>query len=200
MQTDDYFTKEKYREMHLLESKRSKGLCAMAENIISADKKIVIDVATTGNNTKTDEIYRLSVIDISGYILYDSFFVPESYHSKFQVKDLSIIENAPTLREQLFKIDEILLSANTIIGFELGKVMAFLRQSGCIWRTNYDFISIQTAFEDHCDTKKAALNDCAAYFGYEFQDVKPYDTIEKCNAILHCYNKIIEEGWGIDIE
>lgn len=200
MQTDDYFTKEKYREMYHFSEKQCKGLCAMAENMISADKKIVIDVATTGNNTKTDEIYRLSVIDISGYILYDSFFVPESYHSKFQVKNLSTIENAPTLREQLFKIDEILLSANTIIGFELGKVLAFLRRSGCIWRTNYDFISIQTAFEDHCDTKKAALNDCAAYFGYELQDVKPYDTVEKCNAILHCYNKIIEEGWDIDIE
>lgn len=200
MQTDDYFTKEKYREMYHFSERQCKGLRDMAENIISADKKIVIDVAATGNNTKTDEIYRLSVIDISGYILYDSFFVPESYHSKFQVKDLSIIENATTLREQLFKIDEILLSANTIIGFELGKVMAFLRQSGCIWRTNYDFISIQTAFEDHCDTKKATLNDCAAYFGYELQDVKPYDTVEKCNAILHFYNKIIVEGWDIDIE
>lgn len=200
MQTDDIITKEKYREMYHFSERQCKGLRAMAENIISADKKIVIDVAATGNNTKTDEIYRLSVIDISGYILYDSFFVPESYHSKFQVKDLSIIENAPTLREQIFKIDEILLSANTIIGFELGKVMAFLRQSGCIWRTNYDFISIQTAFEDHCDAKKAALNDCAAYFGYELQDVKPYDTVEKCNAILHCYNKIIVEGWDIDIE
>lgn len=51
---------------------------------------------------------------------------------------LSITENAPPLSDQLFKIDEILLSANTIIGFGLGKVMAFLRQSGCVWRTDYD--------------------------------------------------------------
>ena len=119
---------------------------------------------------------------------------------KFKIKMLSIEENAPSLSDQLLKIDEILLSANTIIGFELGKVMAFLRQSGCVWRTDYDFVNVQRTFEDHCDTKKAALNECAAYFGYELQDVKPYETVKKCKAVLHCYRKMIEEGLDIDIE
>lgn len=196
----EILTKEKYREMYNLEQKRCDGLRAMAEKLITADKKIVIDIAATGNNTKEDEVYKLSVVNINGYVIFDSFFFPENDRNKFQIKMLSIAENAPPLSEQLLKIDEILLSANTIIGFELGKIMAFLRQSGCVWRTDYDFVNVQRTFEDHCDTKKAALNECAAYFGYELQDVKPYETVKKCNAVLHCYRKMIEEGWDIDIE
>lgn len=38
MQTDNYFTKEKYREMYHISERRCKGLRAMAENIISAEK------------------------------------------------------------------------------------------------------------------------------------------------------------------
>lgn len=196
----EILTKEKYREMYNLEQKRCDGLRAMAEKLITADKKIVIDIAATGNNTKEDEVYKLSVVDINGYVIFDSFFAPENGRNKFKIKMLSIEENAPSLSDQLLKIDEILLSANTIIGFELGKVMAFLRQSGCVWRTDYDFVNVQRTFEDHCDTKKAALNECAAYFGYELQDVKPYETVKKCKAVLHCYRKMIEEGWDIDIE
>lgn len=150
----EILTKEKYRKMYNLEQKRSDGLRAMAENLITADKKIVIDIATTGNNTKEDEVYKLSVVDINGYVIFDSFFAPENDRNKFQIKMLSITENAPPLSDQLFKIDEILLSANTIIGFGLGKVMTFLRQSGCVWRTDYDFVNVQRTFEDHCDTKK----------------------------------------------
>lgn len=196
----EILTKEKYREMYNLEQKRCDGLRAMVEKLITADKKIVIDIAATGNNTKEDEVYKLSVVDINGYVIFDSFFAPENGRNKFKIKMLSIEENAPSLSDQLLKIDEILLSANTIIGFELGKVMAFLRQSGCVWRTDYDFVNVQRTFEDHCDTKKAALNECAAYFGYELQDVKPYETVKKCKAVLHCYRKMIEEGWDIDIE
>lgn len=196
----EILTKEKYREMYNLAQKRCDGLRAMAEKLITADKKIVIDIAATGNNTKEDEVYKLSVVDINGYVIFDSFFAPENGRNKFKIKMLSIEENAPSLSDQLLKIDEILLSANTIIGFELGKVMAFLRQSGCVWRTDYNFVNVQRTFEDHCDTKKAALNECAAYFGYELQDVKPYETVKKCKAVLHCYRKMIEEGWDIDIE
>ncbi len=110
----EILTKEKYREMYNLAQKRCDGLRAMAEKLITADKKIVIDIAATGNNTKEDEVYKLSVVDINGYVIFDSFFAPENGRNKFRIKMLSIEENAPSLSDQLLKIDEILLSANTI--------------------------------------------------------------------------------------
>lgn len=195
----EQFTKEKYREMYYLSHKRCEGLRAMAENVIAADKEIIIDAAFTGSDAIKDEIYKLSVIDIDGSIIYDSFFVPESYHSKFHIKDLSVLGAAPTLRDQLYKIDEILLSANTIIAFDLKKTMEFLRRGGCIWRTDYNFISLVTAFSEHCGIKEAALNDCAAYFGYKI-DCGEVDTIEKCNMIFRCYNQMLEDKWNIVID
>lgn len=207
MRTDDCFTKEKYREMYHFSERQCKGLRAMAESIIEADKKIVVDIKTTGNNSKRDEILKLSIIDTDGNILYDGFFKPErDYHKdyKYLSKATGIvpeqIANAPTLSEQLYIIDKILFSANTIIGYSLGTIMSFFRESGCVWRTDYDFISIETAFELENDGKKnAALDDCAAYFDYHWSSDPPHNTLENCRAALHCYKKMLESGYELDM-
>lgn len=200
MQTDDFFTKEKYREMYELANKRSVGLRAMAESIIEADKKIVVDIKTSGRNIKRDEILKLSIIDTESNILYDSFFKPErsfNLSSKNGV-DAEKISNAPTLSEQIYKINKILFSANTIIGYNLEMIIDFFRQSGCVWRTDYDFISIGTAFElEEESNKNAALVDCAAYFDYHWSSDPPHNTLENCRAVLHCYNKMLELGYEL---
>ena len=74
----EQFTKEKYREMYYLSHKRCEGLRAMAENVIAADKEIIIDAAFTGSDAIKDEIYKLSVIDIDGSINPTFFFIKVS--------------------------------------------------------------------------------------------------------------------------
>lgn len=200
MQTDDFFTKEQYREMYELAYKRNVGLRAMAESIIEADKKIVVDIKTSGRNIKRDEILKLSIIDTENNILYDSFLKPErSFNlSPKNGIDAEQIANAPTLSEQIYIINKILFSANTIIGYNLEMIIAFFRQSGCVWRTDYDFISIGTAFELEEDSNKnAALVDCAAYFDYHWSSDPPHNTLENCRAVLHCYNKMLELGYEL---
>lgn len=206
MQTDDYFTKEIYKEMYEYEERLEKMLRAMAESIIAADKKIVVDIQTTGNDYKRDEIIKISIIDIDNNILYDSFLKPERKFNQ-DLKLISqqtgiepeLIANAPPLSVQAYNINKILYSANTIIGYSLVKSMRFLANAGCSWRTDYDFISIEDAFTfaDNINSENAALDDCAAYFGYNWNNGSSHDTLENCRAILYCYNKMLETGWEL---
>lgn len=199
-------TKEDYKEMYEYEERQNRGLRSLAESIIEADKKIVVDIQTTGKNYEQDEIIKFSIIDAESKTLYDGILKPERKFKRdialVSIKtgiDSKLIANAPTLSEQAYIINKILFSANMIIGYSLGKIMAFLRQSGCSWRTDYDFISIEDAFTlaDNINNKNATLDDCAAYFGYNWINGSPHDTLDNCRAILYCYNKMLETGWEL---
>lgn len=211
---DDNFTGEKYKKMYELANKRVDGLRAMAENIISDDKKIIVDIKTT--NWLTDgvvsnaEILWLTIIDTEGNVLYDRALAPEYEHnqdfrllSKRTGIDFDQLSSAPTFSKQIYKINEILLSANTIIGYSAGKIMGYLRQSGCVWRSDYELISLDKAFEDTIaeitDKENATLEECAAFWNYEWQNEgTEHSTLDNCRAILHCYNRMIEEGYDLD--
>lgn len=210
---DDNFTGEKYKKMYELANKRVDGLRAMAENIISDDKKIIVDIKTT--NWLTDgvvsnaEILWLTIIDTEGNVLYDRALAPEYEHnqdfrllSKRTGIDFDQLSSAPTFSKQIYKINEILLSANTIIGYSAGKIMGYLRQSGCVWRSDYELISLDKAFEDTIaeitDKENATLEECAAFWNYEWQNEgTEHSTLDNCRAILHCYNRMIEEGYEL---
>lgn len=200
---------EEYREMYDLEKKRANGLRAMAEDIIPADRKIIIDIKTTGSDYRKDEIVWLTIIDTDGNVLYDRVLAPErDYHRDFRYIsqrtgiNFDLISEAPTLTRQLYKINKILISANTIIGYPSGKLMAFLRKSGCMWRSDYELITLDKAFEDTIaeitDKENATLEECAAFWDYEWQNEgTERSTLDNCRAILHCYNRMIEEGYEL---
>lgn len=211
---NDCITEEKYKEMYELASKRVDGLRAMAENIISDDKKIIVDIKTT--NWMFDEIVApkaeilwLTIIDTEGNVLYDRVLAPEYEHnqdfrllSKRTGIDFDQLSSAPTFSKQIYKINEILLSANTIIGYSAGKIMGYLRQSGCVWRTDYELITLDKAFEDTIaeitDKENATLEECAAFWDYEWQNEgTEHSTLDNCRAILHCYNRMIEEEYEL---
>lgn len=211
---NDCITEEKYKEMYELASKRVDGLRAMAENIFSDDKKIIVDIKTT--NWLTDgvvsnaEILWLTIIDTEGNVLYDRALAPEYEHnqdfrllSKRTGIDFDQLSSAPTFSKQIYKINEILLSANTIIGYSAGKIIGYLRQSGCVWRSDYELISLDKAFEDTIaeitDKENATLEECAAFWDYEWQNEgTEHSTLDNCRAILHCYNRMIEEGYELE--
>ncbi len=213
---NDYFTEEKYKEMYELANKRVDGLRAMAENIISGDKKIIVDIKTTnwmfsGTVAPKAELLWLTIIDTDGNVLYDSALAPHEYEfnqdfrrlSKRTGIDFDRLSSAPTLRNQLYKINEILLSAKAIIGYSVGKIMGYLRQSGCVWRSDCELGSLDKAFEDTIaeitDKRNATLEECAAFWEYEWQNEgTEHSTLDNCRAILHCYNRMIEERFELD--
>ena len=205
MQND--ITNETYRRMYYDAMRRSDGLRAMAESMIEADKKIIVEIKTSGNNNIRDEIIKLSIIDTENNVLYDNVLQPEKdFNRELRLGLVNSLDgiskeqmvNAPMLKEQLYIIDKILLSAKAIIGYSLGKTMSFLRKSGCVWRSDYDFISIEEAFSNADNkNKNAALVDCAAHFDYHWNSDTPHSTLDNCRAVLHCYNKMLESGYEL---
>lgn len=205
-----FISAEEYREMYDLEEKRANGLRALAEDIIPAVRKIIIDIKTTGSDYRKDEIVWLTIIDTDGNVLYDRVLAPErDYHRDFRLIsertgiNFDLISEAPTLTRQLYKINKILISANTIIGYSSGRLMAFFRRSGCMWRSDYDLIGLDKAFEDTIseitDKENATLEECAAFWDYEWQNEgTEHSTLDNCRAILHCYKRMIEEGYDLD--
>lgn len=209
---NDCITEERYKEMYELASKRVEGLRAMAENIISDDKKIIVDLKTTCWQLTKAEILWLTIIDTEGNVLYDSALAPEydfnqdfRYLSRRTGIDFDKLSSAPTLKNQLYKINEILLSANTIIGYSAGKIMGYLRQSGFVWRSDNELISLDEQFklddadiEELTDKQKAKYEECLALWN-EYRDKRSErSTLDNCRAILHCYNRMIEEGYELE--
>lgn len=177
MNSDDYFSKQKLREMYARELQVSTGLRATLENIIPANRKIIIDITTSGENPNRSQIQKISMIDTDGNLLYDNIYSAQ----------------------EIAKINEILLSAETIIGYDLGKVIAFLRAAYCVWRSDYEFISLKNNYRDIDLSVRTELDfkSFTSYFGY---DDNTDDTVDRCRAMLYCYNKMLEDGYDLDIE
>lgn len=161
MNSDDYFTREKLREMYARELQVSTGLRATLENIIPADRKIIIDITTSGENPNCSQIQKISMIDTDGNLLYDNIYSAQ----------------------EIAKINEILLSAKTIIGYDLGKVIAFLRAAYCVWRSDYEFISLKNNYRyiDLSVRTELDFKSFTSYFGY---DDNTDDTVDRCRAML----------------
>lgn len=214
---NDCITEEKYKEMYELANKRADGLRAMAENIFSDDKKIIVDIKTTnwmfdGIVAPKAEILWLTIIDTEGNVLYDRALAPEYEHnqdfrslSRRTGIDFDKLSSAPMLKNQLYKINEILLSANTIIGYSAGIIMGYLRQSGCVWRSDYELISLDKQFElddadieELADEQKAKFEECTAFWNEWQNKGAEHSTLDNCRAILHCYNRMIEMGYELE--
>lgn len=214
---NDCITEEKYKEMYELANKRVDGLRAMAENIISGDKKIIVDIKTTNWAFSTfaprAEILWLTIIDTEGNVLYDSALAPHEYDFNQDFRSLSRrtgidfdkLSSAPMLKNQLYKINEILLSANTIIGYSAGIIMGYLRQSGCVWRSDYELISLDKQFElddadikELADKQKADFEECTAFWSEWQNKGNEHSTLDNCRALLHCYNRMIEMGYELE--
>lgn len=120
------------------------------------------------------------MIDTDGNLLYDNIYSAQ----------------------EIAKINEILLSAETIIGHDLGKVIAFLRAAYCVWRSDYEFISLKNNYRDIDLSVRTELDfkSFTSYFGYFGYDDNTDDTVDRCRAMLYCYSKMLEDGYDLDIE
>lgn len=168
-------------------------------------KKIVIDTETTGLNAKTDELLQVSIIDTDGNVLFDSYFKP-TRHSEWKeaenVNGISpeMVANSPTIDEKIAVINDILHSADEVIGYNIGFDVGFLESNGATFKADYKVVDVMKLFapvygvwsEERNDYKWQKLTTAAEYYGYDWSKraETAHNSLGDCFATLFVYENI----------
>lgn len=97
---------------------------------------LCLDIETTGFFAPDDEILSLSIIDGTNAVRFHSYFCPEhndSWPEAEAVNGISpaSVRQAPLLRERKAEIDELLVSAHALVGYNLCSFdLPFMEASG----------------------------------------------------------------------
>ncbi|MBQ5559487.1 MAG: 3'-5' exonuclease [Lachnospiraceae bacterium] len=167
-------------------------------------KGIVIDTETTGLDPKQDELLQVSIIDIEGNVLFNSYFKPKvtSWTSAELVNGISpqMVENSPKISEKIKEINKIVYNAETIIGYNTHFDLSFLYYNGLILSENTKFIDVMTIFAEiygewsdyFGDYKWQKLITATDYYNYNW-DSHPenaHNSLADCYATLYVYQQI----------
>lgn len=172
---------------------------------IETSETIVIDIETTGLNCCEDEVLQISIISDSGKTLYDSYIKPiftDSWKDAERIHHITpnMVSDAPTIYEEMPKINAILNSARLIIGYNHSKFdNTFLEQYGAKFPKNAEIYDVMLEFapiygewnDYYGNYKWQKLSVCADYYGYDWNDGAAHNSLSDCNATLYCYNKIV---------
>lgn len=173
-------------------------------NIVPAEGTIILDTETTGLND-TDELLQVSVVDVSGNILYNSMIKPmfhDEWSEAAKVNNISRedIINAPYLPEEAVRIAGIVAGAKTIIGYGISFDLGLFERYGIPLNPEAEIIDVMEMFapvygewnDKYSCYKWQKLTTCAAFFEYDWQKMKAHDSLADCYATLYCYKKLKE--------
>ena len=151
-----------------------------------------------------DELLQVSIIDYDGKTLYNQHIRPVRATSWKQAENVNgispeMVEDCPTISEEMPKINEILLKSDTIIGYNTVFDLSFLSACGAKWSALE--IDVMREFapiygernEKNRDYKWQKLTTCADYYGYDWGKDKAHDSLSDCRATLFCYKKIRQQ-------
>lgn len=174
-----------------------KSLARLDRNVPPMGKPIVIDTETTGLEDD-DELLQVSIIDIDGCTLYNSYIRP--YHHEIwpeaqQINNISpqTVEKAPYLHEVALDIGKIVVNSPMIIGYNTDFDLGFLSHCGAIRPNNQaEYFDVMYAYAENYtdDGRWRKLKECADYFGYDWSTGGPHDSLEDARATLYCYKQI----------
>lgn len=168
---------------------------------------IVLDLETTGLDCSCDEILQVSIISGTGETLYNSYIKPiyaQSWKGAESVNHISpeMVANAPTIYQEMPKINSILMNAKKIIGYNhLDFDIPFLKANGAVIPEDVEIIDIMLKFapiygeysEYFGDYKWQKLITCAKYYHYDWGNDKAHDSLADCHATLFCYQVMKDE-------
>lgn len=156
---------------------------------------IILDVETTGLDSKNDELLQVSILNLNYEILLNTYVKPYIKSSGKAAQLVNGIE-APYLHEIIAEIKGIFESAETIIGYNVSFDLSFFTflnidfEKKKIVDVMLDFAPYYGEYNTYYrNFKWKNLETCAAYFGYRF---KAHDSLEDTKATLHCYKKLKE--------
>lgn len=201
---------ELYYKANKMESKQISTIKKAIETILAdrtytKDKVIVLDTETTGIRD-TDELLQVSIIDIDGNTLYNSYIQPlfhESWNEAEAINNISkeMVQDAPTIFKEAKKIADILDSAAAIIGYSVDFDIKMLRKFGITINSQTQVIDLLPVFSEiygewneyYENYKWQSLVTCANYYGYQWK-MDAHNSLADCLATLHCYKKMIERN------
>ncbi len=171
-------------------------------------KTIIIDAETTGLNTKIDELLQVSVIDVDGNVLFNSYFRPKSkrWDKAQDVNHISpdMVKDAPSISERLIELNSVMWQAEQIVGYNTYFDLAFLENSGIVLPDNVEIIDVMQEFagvygeysEYYGNDKYQKLTTAADYYGYDWTS-RPegaHNSLADCYATLFVYEQIYKKG------
>ena len=109
-----------------------------------------------------------------------------------------MVFEAPTIFEEMPKINAILRKAKKVIGYNTYFDLNFIYLFGGVNIESESVIDVMEMFapiygewiEDFGSYKWQKLTTCAAYYDYSWGDDKAHDSLADCRATLHCYKAI----------
>ena len=113
------------------------------------------------------------------------------------------VRQAPPLRERKAEIDELLASAQALVGYNLCSFdLPFMEASGicspdtAVCDVMLDYAFVNHEWDDgHGDWKWQKLTACAANYNYPYQ---AHNSLEDAKATLYCARKVAESMVAIN--
>lgn len=176
-------------------------------DLLSTDPKSVLlfDTETTGVE-KDDEILQLSIVDLSGRIIFDRLIRPlrhSTWESAQEIHgiDPSQVKNIPDLSKYHHELNAIFSQATFIGAYNFPFDYRMLAQSGydltdvaskAAWiDVMYDYASIAgETYSDYGDYLWQSLESCAEHYDYDYE---AHDAVNDARATAFCLGKMLED-------
>lgn len=167
-------------------------------------KKIIIDTETTGL-LDNDELLQVSILSYDGDVLFNEYIKPTRKKKWTKAQTIhgispEMVQDCKTFRHYKKQIQEIIDSADMIIGYNTYFDLSFLESKGIEIpnsTTIYDvmevFAEIYGEWNDYFESYKwQKLTTCARYYDYKWEQ-DAHNALGDCKATLFCYKKMTEK-------
>lgn len=167
---------------------------------------IVLDTETTGVcRDRQDEVLQLAIIDGTGKTIWNKLYKPEhinEWAGAMAVNHITpeIVENCPSIRQDMPAINRILAQAKLIVGYNTTfDLDSILKPVGAKWNCRTEdvmraFAPVYGESTSYGTFKWKNLSFCAQYCGYNWGYDTAHDGLADCRATLHCYKTLINLG------
>lgn len=165
---------------------------------------IAIDTETTGLDSSVDEILQVSIVDGSGFAIYNAFFKPRNHTEWAEAEKINhitpeMVRNCPDISDSAAAISRILASAKKIIGYNTPFDLGFLAAAGVEIPADAEILDVMKMFSEvkgdwdkvRGGLKWHKLTECAECCGYKWGGAA-HDSLQDARATMFCYKRLSE--------
>lgn len=172
---------------------------------------LVIDTETTGVSSVYHELLQLSIIDVEGAVLFESYFRPlaKRWDAAEHINGITpeTVQDAPCIGDKIEEINTILSRAGKIIGYNVLFDLDFLRCAGASLPRGVvavDVMEMYTLIHDAYNVDKGVymlqkLTAAASHYGYNWEGVgAAHNSLADARATLYVHNRIMEDDPSLE--